>query len=121
MIAAVNDPPHDELFRKDRVAFTRHFASAIHSSCVSDDILVHLSSIMADDELQVFQSSIKSKGAYAHWVTKYAVRSARWVRAATEALDEFVLVHPDMASSSGVLSVRARLLEMQDDGLGLEM
>lgn len=119
MIAAGHDPPHDELFRKDRLTFTEHFASAIHSSGLPDDIMVYLTSIMADDELQVFQSSIGSKGAYAHWATKYAVRSARWVRAATEALDEFVLVFPDMANISGVLSVHARLLEMQDDGLGL--
>ena len=119
MIAADNDAPYDELFRKDRLAFTEHFASAIHSSGIPDDIMVHLPSIMLDDELQIFHSSIGSKGAYAHWVTKYAVRSARWVRAATDALDEFVLVFPDMASSSGVRSVRARLLKLQDDGLGL--
>jgi len=119
IIAADNDPPRDELFRKDRLAFTEHFASAIHSSGLPDDITIHLPSIMTDDELQVFHSSIGSKGAYAHWATKYAVRSARWVRAATEALDEFVLFFPDMTSSSGVRSVRARLLKMQDDGLGL--
>jgi hypothetical protein len=121
MIAAGSDPPHDELFREDRLAFTEHFASAIRSSGLPDDIMVHLPSIMADDELQVFQSSIgskASKGVYAHWATKYAVRSARWVGAAIEALDEFVRVFPDMANSSGVLLVRARLLEMQDDGLG---
>ena len=119
MIAAGNDPPHDELFRKDRLAFTEHFASAIRSSDLPDDIIVHLPSIMADDELQVFQSSIGSKGVYAYWATKYAVRSARWVGAATEALDEFVRGFPNMANSSGVLLVRARLLEMEDDGLGL--
>lgn len=119
MIAADNDPPYDELFRKDRLAFTEHFASAIHSSGLPDDIMVRLPSIMVDDELQVFHSSIGSKGAYAHWATKYAVRSARWISAAIEALDEFVLVFPDVVSSSGVRSVRARLLEIQDDGLGL--
>ncbi|KAF8526960.1 hypothetical protein BU17DRAFT_82459 [Hysterangium stoloniferum] len=116
MIAADNNPPHDELFRKDRLVFTDHFASVIRSSGLPDDIMVRLLSILADDELQVFQSSIQNKGVYAHWVTKYAVRSVRWVRAATKALDEFVLVHPDMANLSEVLSVRVRLLEMQDDG-----
>ena len=74
---------------------------------------------MANDELQIFQLSIRSKGVCAHWITKYAIQSAHWIRAATEALDEFVLVHPDMASLSGVLSVCAYLLEMQDNGLGL--
>lgn len=112
MIAVGNDPLHDEMFRKDRLLFTELFASAIRSCGLPDDIIVHLPSIMANEELQIFQSSIGSKGVYAHWVTKYAVRSACWIRAATEALDEFVLLFPDMAGSSGVLSVRARLLEM---------
>jgi hypothetical protein len=74
MIAAANDPLHNELFGKDRLPFTEHFASAIPSSGLPDDIMVHLPSILADDKLQVFQSPIGSKGAYAHWVTKYAVR-----------------------------------------------
>ncbi|KAG1733016.1 kinase-like domain-containing protein [Suillus paluster] len=115
MIAVGNDPLHDEIFREDRLVFTEHFTSAIHPSGLSDDIKARLPSLMIDDELQTFQLSIGSKGVYAHWVTKYAVRSVHWVNAAIVALDLFVLAHPEMASLSGVLSARVRLLEMQAD------
>jgi hypothetical protein len=114
MIAVDSDPPHDERFRGDRLAFTEHFTSAICSSSLHDDIVAGLPSLIADDELQVFQLSIRSKGVYALWVTKYAVRSARWVKAATRALDKFVLAHPEMARLPEVLSVQVHLLEMQD-------
>ncbi|KAF8962997.1 kinase-like domain-containing protein [Flammula alnicola] len=117
MIAADNDPLHDA-FHKDRLAFIDHFASAISSSGLPDDIAVHLPSIMADDELQIFQSSIGSKGVYAYWVTKYSVRSTQWIKAATRALDKFILTHPEMANLSEVLSVRVCLLGMQEEGFG---
>ena len=59
---------------------------------------------MADDELQSFQLMIGSKGGYAYWVTKYAVRGAQWVKAASGALDASVLAHPEMARLSQVHS-----------------
>jgi hypothetical protein len=116
MIATDNDPHHDEFFHDDRLAFIEHFTSAIHVSGLHDDVKACLPAIIADDELQTFQLSVRSKGVYAHWVTKYAVRSAQWVKAAIGALDTFVLAHPEMARLSEILSVRARLLEMQADG-----
>jgi len=118
MIAAGNNPLHDELFRKDRLTFTEHFTSAIHSSNLPEDISARLPALLADDELQTFQLSIGSKGVYAHWATKYAVRTAQWIKAATGALDTFVLAHPEMATLSKVVSVRVRLLEMQEDKSG---
>jgi hypothetical protein len=116
MIAAENDPPHDELRRQDRLAFVEHFTSAIRLSGIPDNIAVHLPSILADDELQVFHSSILSKGAYALWVAKYCVRSARWAKAAVNALDKYVLAHPETASLPAVNSVRVHLSEMQEEG-----
>jgi thiaminase len=115
MIAVEND--HDGLFRKDRLSFMDHFASAIGSSSLRDVIAVHLPSMMVNEELQIFHSSIGSKGVYALWVTKYSVHSTQWIKAATEALDEYVLARPEMASLSEVLSVRVRLLGMQEEGL----
>lgn len=116
MIAAGNNPPHDELYRQDRLVFIEHFTSAIRLSGIPDNITVHLPSILADDELQVFHSSICSKGVYAHWVAKYCVRSARWVKAAVNALDKYVLAHPEMAHIPEVDSVRAHLSEIQEEG-----
>ena len=72
MITVGSDPLHDEMFRKDRLLFTELFASAIRSCGLPDDIIVHLPSIMTNEELQIFQSSIGSKGVYAHG--KYAVQ-----------------------------------------------
>jgi thiaminase len=118
MIAVYNDPLNDEIFRKDRLVFTEYFTSAIHSSSLPGDITALLPSLMADDELQTFHMSIPSKGVYAQWVTKYAIRSTRWIKAAVGALDTFVLAHPEMARLSEVLSVRVRLLDLQEDGSG---
>ncbi|TFK32240.1 hypothetical protein BDQ12DRAFT_716531 [Crucibulum laeve] len=117
MISAGNNLPHDTLLHKDRLAFIDHFSSAISSSDLHDDIVVHLLSIMANDELQVFQSSIKSKGVYAYWVTKYSIRSTQWIKAASRALDKFILAHPEMASWSEVLSSdKFSLLEIRIGG-----
>jgi thiaminase len=112
MIAVDHDPPHDKLFREDRLAFTDHFTSAVHASSLPADIAAGLPSLLIDDELQTFQLSIGSKGVYAQWVTKYAIRSAQWIEAATRALDAFVLAHPEMAKLSEVHSVRVRLSEI---------
>jgi hypothetical protein len=117
LIAVGNDPPHDALFSKDRLSFIDHFASAIRHSTLPDYITVHLPSVMGDDELQIFQSSIGSKGIYAYWVTKYCIRSTQGVGVAIRALDKFVLAHPEMASLSEIFSVRVRLLEMQKEGI----
>jgi len=116
LIAVGNDPSHDAPFSEDRLSFIDHFASAIRSSNLPDYITVHLPSVMENDELQIFQSSIGSKGIYAYWVTKYCIRSTQWVEAAIRALDKFVLAHPEMASLS--FSVRVRLLEMLKEGMG---
>ena len=116
MIAAGNDPPHNELLSKDRLAFTEHFAS---QSVIPDDIMIHLPSILADDKLQIFQSSIRSTDVYAHRVTKYSVHNAQWIKAASGALDKFLLAHPEMASLCEVNSVRVRLLGMQEKVFGL--
>lgn len=118
MIGAVDYSPFGALFHEDRVAFVNHLASALSSSDLSIDIAVHLRSIMADEELQTFHASIRSIGVYTEWVAKYSIRSTQSVKAAIRSLDKFVLAHPDMAGSSQVASVRARLLEMQEEGIG---
>ncbi|GLB40888.1 hypothetical protein LshimejAT787_0901030 [Lyophyllum shimeji] len=117
MMAAGNDSPQEVQFRNDRPGFVDHFSSAISSTGLRGDMAVHLPSILADDELQFLYSSATSDGAYAGWVTKYPVRRTHWIDAATTALDSFVLVHPAMITSSEVLSVRVRSLEMQAEGL----
>ncbi|KAG1728909.1 hypothetical protein EDB19DRAFT_136798 [Suillus lakei] len=85
------------------VLASRHFTAAVLSSSLLDDVAP-------------FQLSIKSKSVYARWVTKYAVRSARWIKAVTLVLDAFFLAHPEMANLSEVLSAHLRLLEVQEDG-----
>jgi hypothetical protein len=114
LIVVGNDPLHDALFSEDRMSFIDHFASAIRSSSLLDHIAVHLPS-MENDELQIFQSSIGSKGIYAYWVKKYCICSTQWVEAAIRALDKFVLTHPEMACLS--FSVCVHLLEMQKEGM----
>jgi len=108
-MAVGTDPPHDALFSEDRLSFIDHFPSAIRSSSLPDYITVHLPSVMENDELQIFQSSIGSKGIHAYWVTKYCIRSTPGVEAAIRALDKFVLAHPEMASLS--FSVRCSFTE----------
>lgn len=117
MITADNDPLHDA-FRKDRLVFIDHFTSTISSSGLRDDIAIRLPFIMADDELQLFHLSVSSKGAYARWVTKYSIRSSLWIKAATGALDKFILTHPEFGNSAVVLSVRISLLGMQEEAFG---
>jgi len=114
MITADNDPLHDA-FRKDRLVFIDHFTSTISSSGLRDDIAIRLPFIMADDELQLFHLSVRSKGAYARWVTKYSIRSPLWIKAATGALDKFILNHPEFGNSTVTLYVRISLLQMQED------
>jgi hypothetical protein len=116
MITADNDSL-SEAFRADRLVFIDHFTSTIRSSSLpnSFDIANQLPSMMADDELQLFHLSIKSKGAYARWVTKHSVRSFRWIKAATGALDKFILSHPEFSNLAVVLSVRVSLLGMQKE------
>ncbi|KAG1800570.1 uncharacterized protein BJ212DRAFT_1487957 [Suillus subaureus] len=115
MIPASNDPPYKELFRKDRLAFTEHFTAAIRSFSLSNDSDIPARSpfLMTDDELQTFQLLIKSKSVYTHWVTKYAIRIARYIEAATGALDAFVTAHSEMAE---VLPVHLYLYEVQEGG-----
>ena len=121
MITADYDPL-PEAFREDRLVFIDHFTSAIRSSDLpnSNDIAIQLPSMMADDELQLFHLSIQSKGIYARWVTKHSVRSSRWIKAATGALDKFVRSHPEFSNLAAVLSVRVSLLRlgMQEEGFG---
>ena len=121
MITADYDPL-PEAFREDRLVFIDHFTSAIRSSDLpnSDDIAIQLPSMMADDELQLFHLSIRSKGIYARWVTKHSVRSSRWIKAATGALDKFIHSHPEFSNLAAVLSVRVSLLRlgMQEEGFG---
>ena len=114
MIAG-NDSPKDTMFLKDRKTFIDHFSSVIGYSGLGDDIVVHLRSIIADEELQIFYSSIGSKSVYAHWVTKYCVRSTQWINAVITALDKFILAHPktEQANLSEIRSVLVRLSEMQ--------
>ena len=116
MIAAGSNLPHDEQLRNDRLAFTEHFTSAIRRSDIPDDITVHLSSLMGNDELQIFQLSIQSKDVYAHWVTKYCVRNTHWVEAAARALEKYTLARPEMASVSEVTAVRLRLSRIREQG-----
>jgi hypothetical protein len=96
MIAVGDDPSHDELFLKDGLSFTEHFASALRSSGLPNDIAAQLLSILLDEELQAFQSAIQSKCFYAYWVAKYLVRRAEWFNAAAGALDKFVQADPKM-------------------------
>lgn len=112
IIAAGNNPPQDALFHQDRLKFIEYFLSAIRLSDIRCDIAAELLSILVDEELQIFQSSIGSKGIYAYWVTKYCIRSTRWIEAATTALDKFILAHTEMGNLPEVLSVRVRLLEL---------
>ena len=53
MRAVGNDRLNDALFSKDRLAFIDHFVSAIWKSSVLDNIIVHLPSILGDEELQI--------------------------------------------------------------------
>jgi hypothetical protein len=117
MITVDNDPLPDA-FQKDRLVFIDQFTSIISSSDLRDDIAIQLPSIMADDELQLFHLSLMSKGAYARWVTKYSIRSSMWIKAATGALDKFILTHPEFGNLAVVLSVRVSLLGMQEEGFG---
>lgn len=119
MITADNDPLPGA-FREDRLVFIEHFTSTIRSSSFpnSDDIAIQLPSMLTDDELQLFHLSIQSKGAYARWVTKHSVRSSRWIKAATGALDKFIHSHPEFSNLAAVLSVRVSLLGMQEEGSG---
>lgn len=105
-----DDPPPDDLFLKDRLSFIKHFASSLHSSSLPNDIAAQLLSIVADEERQVFQSAINSKGSYVYWVRKYLVHRAEWFNAAAGALDRFVQANPEMAGSAEIMSIQARLL-----------
>jgi len=111
IISADNDPL--QLYRRDRQTFMELFASAVDASNLLANIKAYLPPILADDELQIFHTALGSKGAYADWVAKYCVRSAQWIMAAAEALDRFLLAHPEMTNSPEAISVRARLLDMQ--------
>ncbi|KAF8060724.1 kinase-like domain-containing protein [Lyophyllum atratum] len=121
MIALGDDPSPDDLFLKDsgvlflrdRLSFIEHFSYSLHSSGIPDNIAAQLLAILADEEQQAFQSSIRSKGLYAQWVGKYLVRSADWFSAAAGALDKFVQAAPEMAGSTEVMSVQARLLDFR--------
>ena len=113
MIAVGDDSSPDDLFLKDRLSFIKHFASSLHSSGLPNDITARLLLIVADEEQQVFQSAIQSKGFYAYWVEKYLVHRAEWFNAAAGALDRFVQANPKMAGSAEVISLQARLLNFR--------
>ncbi|KXN86150.1 hypothetical protein AN958_10452, partial [Leucoagaricus sp. SymC.cos] len=118
MIALGDDPSPDDLFLKDRLSFIEHFTSSLHSSGLPDNITAQLLPIVANEEQQVFQSAIGSKGLYAYWVGKYLVHRAEWLNAAAGALDRFVQANPKLAGSAEVMSIRAHLLNFRESRLG---
>ena len=105
-------------YHKDRLAYVNPFPLAINSAGLPAEIAVPLPSILLNDELQMAHAPIGSKENYAYWLMKYCVCSPKWINAASKALDKFLLAletNLKMANLPKVLSVRVRLLEMQEE------
>lgn len=60
----MDEDSDDEMLLKDRLTFVDHLTTSLRSSGFPDDITAQLLRIVADQELQVFQSAIQSKGFY---------------------------------------------------------
>jgi len=63
----------DELLLKDRLTFVEHLTSSLRSAGFSDDITAQLLRIVADQELQVFQSAIRGKSLLIGWLSTWFV------------------------------------------------